>query len=325
MPTITTTSTNPLLLQVSTSTSIIQLKDILKCGFELEFNQDGETGTETDYDALSDAFYENFDIDDFISWVPNSEDEPLLLVGYRNQEYLSIKGQDRYESLLDGYRDHWQEEHRSDYQIALETEDPSYDSDLVELGGDSSVTGGELRTIGALSPVDFVKAADSIFFENHTVDQNCSFHVHLSIEGIQHSYGKRFQAEMLGYLLLNKNKTIVDRLNSSATRYFKTELTENKFTAVHFHSVLKTWEFRIFGGIKNKETQKKCLLLAYQAYRHACAHKISLEPSVFGNLSLSAIEELLPDISDKNNQAAKEIVKKTIVTIPDLTIYEVGA
>ena len=322
MPTL-----NPILLQVAKSTSIIQVKNILKCGFELEYNSDDQD-QETDYESLSEAFCNSFDVDEFIAWTPTTRDESLIQFYNDNPSYVSKKGKAKYDTLYADYQQSWESDHESDYQTDCEKTDPEYDSDLVELGEDSSVTGGELRTNDAHSPSDFCKAVDSIEFgSEHSVGSNCSFHIHLSIKGIVHSYGRRFQAEMLGYLLLNKNGTIENRLNSTSTNYFKVQLSEDKFTAVHFHKHLKTWEFRIFGGIKDKAEQKKCLLLAYQAYRHACAYKLKLEKSVFGNLSLESIIDLLPVIKNESTDTAKKTIKKTIETTIETTVesLEIGA
>lgn len=142
----------------------------------------------------------------------------------------------------------------------------------VEVGSDSSVRGGEARTIGALTPNEFMAAARALFggyeFE---IETNCSFHIHLSVPGVHHKYGAALQAEMFAYILNNIGRlpqSVQDRLNSSSIRYCKFELTPEKFTAVHGHS-LHTWEFRLFGNITTALDGWKCLLLAIDALRHA--------------------------------------------------------
>jgi len=106
----------------------------------------------------------------------------------------------------------------------------------VEVGTDSSVRGGEARTIGALTPTNFMVAAKALFggydFE---IETNCSFHIHLSVPGVRHTYGRSLQAEMFAYLLANTARlpdAVKERLNSSAIRYCKFQLSTEKFTAV---------------------------------------------------------------------------------------------
>jgi hypothetical protein len=153
----------------------------------------------------------------------------------------------------------------------------SYPCDIIdeaniEVGSDQSVRGGEARTIGALTPGMFIKTATALFSGyDFEVDTGCSFHIHLSVPGVKHKYGIALQSEMFAYILSNTHRlpnSVKERLNSKSIRYFKFELSTDKFTAVHAHG-LNTWEFRLFGNITNEHDALKCLMLAIDAMRHA--------------------------------------------------------
>lgn len=142
----------------------------------------------------------------------------------------------------------------------------------IEVGTDASVRGGEARTVGALRPAEFLAAArallDNYDFE---IETNCSFHIHLSVPGVRHTYGRTLQAEMFAYILNNLARlpeSVRERLNSESIRYCKFDLSKDKFTAIHGHP-LHTWEFRLFGNITSALDGYRCLLLAIDALRHA--------------------------------------------------------
>lgn len=142
----------------------------------------------------------------------------------------------------------------------------------IEVGEDSSVRGGEVRTIGALTPQEFMSAAIALFTgHDFEIDTGCSFHIHLSVPGIKHTYGKKLQAEMMGFILANQDRlpaTVKERLRSEAIRYCAFKLDSDKMRAVHGHPQ-RTWEFRLFGNVHKPTDAWRCLLLAIDALRHA--------------------------------------------------------
>lgn len=173
------------------------------------------------------------------------------------------------------------------------------ESSKVEVGTDSSVRGGEIRTLGALTPTEFMAAASALF-KNHEfeIDTGCSFHIHLSVPGIKHSYGANLQAEMQAYILAHQERLperVRERLASDAIRFCKFQLNTDKFSAVHGHPQ-RTWEFRLFGNIDSAYDAWRCLLLAIDALRHAyqvrcrIADRLTPEDGRFDKLAEQALE-----------------------------------
>jgi hypothetical protein len=153
----------------------------------------------------------------------------------------------------------------------------------IEVGDDSSVRGGEVRTLGALTPQKFMAAATALFSgHDFEIDTGCSFHIHLSVVGVRHSYGKAQQSEMMAFLLQNLDRipgSVKERMKSDAIRFFKFKLDGDKMRAVHGHP-LKTWEFRLFGNITTEHEAWQCLLLAIDTMRHAYRVKCGISKSL---------------------------------------------
>lgn len=153
----------------------------------------------------------------------------------------------------------------------------------IEVGSDSSVRGGEVRTLGALTPQEFMAAAIALFKgHDFEIDTGCSFHIHLSVPGIKHTYGERLQAEMMAFLLDNQDRlpaSVRKRLKSDAIRFCHFKISSDKFTAVHGHPQ-KTWEFRLFGNVTTAVDAWRCLLLAIDAMRHAYRVRCNLTKSM---------------------------------------------
>jgi hypothetical protein len=141
----------------------------------------------------------------------------------------------------------------------------------IEVGSDSSVRGGEARTVGALKPTEFMAAATALFTgHDFEIDTGCSFHIHLSVPGVRHSYGPRLQGEMMAYILENRHRlpaSVQTRLQSKAVRFCMFHIDGDKMRAIHGHPQ-RTWEFRLFGNVDNALDAWKCLLLAIDALRH---------------------------------------------------------
>jgi hypothetical protein len=150
----------------------------------------------------------------------------------------------------------------------------------IEVGDDSSVSGGEIRTVGALTAQEFMAAASALF-DRHDfrIDEGCSFHIHLSVPGVKHNYGQLLQGEMQAYLLANQDrlpKSVRQRLKTKAIRFCSFKLDSDKMRAVHGHPQ-RTWEFRLFGNVQSKQDAWRCLLLAIDALRHAYQVRLKLK------------------------------------------------
>ena len=148
------------------------------------------------------------------------------------------------------------------------------------------------------------------------IDTRCSFHIHLSIKGVEHYYGKNLQAEMIGFILLNEgyysNEKLINRLDSSNVRYFKPQVKNEKMSFVNFQSDYRTWEFRCFGNIKHKRDFQKSLLLAYNALKHAYRVKLGLSDSLFGQCSNEEKDEILGQFISKDLGANRIILKSRV-------------
>lgn len=156
----------------------------------------------------------------------------------------------------------------------LEKSWEGFDNKLLEVAQDGSVDGFEIRTKGGLDIESVKKAIELVFTKKHTIDTGCSFHVHLSVEGIKPKYNPEFQWRMMEFLLGHMDdvpKSVKKRWKDKDTReeYFALIPDEDKCTFVSYHYSGNTWEFRCFGNISNAKDANKCILLAAQAYRYA--------------------------------------------------------
>lgn len=155
--------------------------------------------------------------------------------------------------------------------------------DLISIKSDGSVRGFEFTTSGPVSYGGAMQAASQLYKLQHEIDANCSFHVHVSVPGVQHIYGSNMQRHMVEYILENCDRLpagMKDRFNNDeAYSYFRTELSTEKYTAVHFNSRCGSWEFRLFGNIQTLRDAKRCLDLAAEAIQYAYQMKLSKEVS----------------------------------------------
>lgn len=143
----------------------------------------------------------------------------------------------------------------------------------IQCGKDGSVDGYEFRTIGALTYAQFVIASRAAFSLDHTIDEKCSFHIHLSIPGVKHSYGDRFQLALVEYLIENIGRipqSVRSRWKGAPKNdYIKGLLSsKNKYSFVYAHEQ-GTWEFRCFGNVHNTKDGLTCLNIAIEAMAHA--------------------------------------------------------
>lgn len=143
------------------------------------------------------------------------------------------------------------------------------------------------------------------------VDVGCSFHIHLSVPGIAHTYGPMLQCHMMEYLLLNVSKVpkcVRDRWKSDVG-YFKPQIDQDKYTFVHFHQSLRTWEFRCFGNVNTVKDGMKCLKLAVEALQFAYKVSLGLEKSLFSNVE-DWSENLFSDVI-RQGMSLSETAKKS--------------
>lgn len=337
---------NPQIVRLANTTGAIDAirQDLIRCGFELEFHSlNGATRDgEIDYDA--DPDWDILHADAEVQWLEaswdeikqyyNSDDFLYPFIEHIMQKYPCVEVIKRdtsgairsiimqyLESGLNSYVDdvtpNLLENDPGRYYPKLESDFNLHTSETteqyIELGDDSSVRGGELRTLGALTPLTFLSVADDVLSCNtFEVAENCSFHIHLSVPDVKHSYSAAMQAELTGYLLNNINRMpdrVQRRLKSHAcVQYARLRLSTDKYTAVHYHKRLGTWEFRLFGNIDSYEDAQQCLILAIEAMRHAYRVKLELTPSIVRLRNIEAIGNVADEMI-KNNRSYSHAVK----------------
>jgi hypothetical protein len=150
---------------------------------------------------------------------------------------------------------------------------------------DSTVAGGEIRPTDPLSFEDTVKALKEldrrIGIAELECDNECSFHIHLSIHGRKHSYGKLVQYLMTKYVIDNMDRlptNCVERISSNnqewITKYFNPRLSESdRYCFVRYCQAYSSWEFRGFGNVQSYEEAMICIELAMEAYDYAYTNK----------------------------------------------------
>lgn len=179
-----------------------------------------------------------------------------------------------------------------------DSEAPSYfgvNSNCFDLESDGSVDGPEIKTKdGGVTPTQFVKLASELFDKHDlAIDEGCSFHIHVSVQGVQHTFGKQFQADLYSYLIEHFDSlpaSVKDRwLNEEKrNRYFELKISTDKFSFVNYHSRCGTWEFRCFGNVTNTQDARICMMLALNAMRYAYQCKLGLAT------------RLIPDATNKD-------------------------
>jgi hypothetical protein len=162
--------------------------------------------------------------------------------------------------------------------------------DEYSIENDATVGGIEFKPIGPLDPdtslASYAKLR-KIFTEGiepWTVSNRCSFHIHVSVNGMKHTYGPNMQAFMYLYLLQNIHRVptrVLERwtnagMASDGDKYFKMNLGgsaspshENRYSFIAFRHEFKTWEFRCWGNIETVEDAKACVDLSLDAYNYA--------------------------------------------------------
>jgi hypothetical protein len=304
---------NQVIKAIANSKSIVDLirLGVVQTGFELECQEvNGRTyddqDREVDWDAVNDAASE--------AWDEASDSERLDHVSsdysdlvkelldhtdwYSVADSLNGELSERVQQALDNARDSFE----GDYRDRIDTSDylldtsPNIDCRYpICYKDDGSVTGGEITTEGAVTPIRFLQTAKSLFTSNEfKIDVGCSFHIHLSAKGVKHTYGRALQAEMQAYILnANLPEFLVERIISDKSTFFQPQVSTKRYSLVNFCSRLNTWEFRVFGNVSNYSEAKYCLFLAMNALRHAYRVKLGLEKSLLDGIEDAKYDEVL--------------------------------
>jgi hypothetical protein len=304
------------------SESLINSMTKVRCGFELEFqamNNIDQNGPIYDKDKvpneekLRGAFIANYNFKEVIrnspEWLRNIYGNNSGILNHTKEELSDIFAGDlleRIESLVERaesrYYDHWRSQEIQSspslyYDKPQRIKDVYVRHVLAELGDDGSVKGGEIRTLGALRPTQFLSLTKHMF-DNHdlTIDNNCSFHIHLSVDGVKHVYGQQTQAEMSAYLLKNIDefpKSVQDRLRTDATRWCEARVSTEKYTFINYNADFCTWEFRLWGNIDNYQDAKKALFLSIRALKHAYRVKTGISKPILRKTEYSHLSLIM--------------------------------
>lgn len=153
----------------------------------------------------------------------------------------------------------------------------------IESGEDASVSGGELRHSDPLSYDQTLSAWGEVLRRSdYSIDEECSLHIHMSIEGKTHSFGPELSKWMHYYLVSNADtypECIQKRWRAGRMdEYFaipendyKAENDRYSFIAFRDEMDLTgtTWEFRCWGNVDSVENIKVCLDATIEAYNFA--------------------------------------------------------
>lgn len=338
--------------KLAESTSAIDAirQDLIRCGFELEFHElngvsratasGGELDfdAEPDYDLLRERSREAWlgvnldDIEGRMSedWTQfarivcdkaNCNFHQIIdkICSNLKQDWRTV-----YDQVERDWREDWEDDelsdNASDYYPAI-AGDVYKDlvasratRSVIDCGDDNSVRGGEIRTEGALTPFTFLSAAADLLDSNEfTVDNGCSFHIHLSVPSVRHQYGTALQAEMTAYLLENIGRmpeSVQQRIRSQSCRQWAMpKLSEGKYTAVHCHRQ-GTWEFRIFGNVSEASEARRCLILAIEAMRHAYRVKLGLSKTLVGSYLVCQFNEAAKEVLTDNKISLSRSIKQ---------------
>lgn len=171
----------------------------------------------------------------------------------------------------------------------------------IHIGEDGSVRGFEFRTIGGLTWRKFMNSARAVFKIDHNIDVGCSFHIHIAVKGVKHTWTRRMQQSLTEYLLANADRVPSDVRDrwETANHHYSPKGTHEKYSFVHKHKQ-GTWEFRCFGNVHNAIDAKQCLILAVEALQHAyqrkptIAKQCNLDPIAWGYLCRAAMVDRRP-------------------------------
>lgn len=250
---------------------------MIRAGFELETQKtECDNDDNIDYDAASEAISEQagnlFDEipNDVLDCLPN-----VLQENIRQAIYDSVSDSFDYSDYTTSNIDNIQSDiNRAIRKEWLNHHDKTNDvRPSLNVGTDNSVDGVEIRTIDGLTYRQFYAAAKAAFSLDHDIDTACSFHIHLSIPNVKHSFGDRFQLALIEYLIENVDRlpaNVQERFRNAPGNHYINGLlsSQKKYSFVHAHDQ-GTWEFRCFGNVHNTSEAMTCLNIAIEAMNYA--------------------------------------------------------
>lgn len=284
--------TNPRLREFAYA-DLLKARQMIRAGFELETqatNGLGANESEPDYERAHDLACSDWDDADALEAVRDYSEGFFARLDYfkaRNvcralfdTEYPSLEQLAKYDTDIDedNIRDRYID-NRQEYIIDNWEEyscgggEPDFRiPEGMDWDEDESVSGFEFRTEGPKTYAEFLKAANAIFKQDHTIDEGCSFHIHMSLPGTVPVDSPEFVKNLTQYILDHASelpRSVQQRLRYGPQRFFEPKgESDGKYSFVQRHS-LGTWEFRCFGNVKSPKSAAICLNMAIRAYQHA--------------------------------------------------------
>lgn len=278
---------------------------LVRCGFELEFQAvAGAEPTARDFSAQARRQVREACSCDIVHQIDGAAGE-LVAAGYDicnlHDDLIERLPHRRLQFVLQFDT----EVRRVERSLAEnEQDDDGYDPDSIvtayrselDFKTDSSVRGGEITTEGPRTIEDFLRISGDLLNNNHfEVDTGCSYHIHVSIDGVKHTYGWRFQTEMMAYLIENRRhlpQAVRKRWSSNpGKKYAGFKVTTEKYSAIHRHPY-RTWEFRLFGNINKAAEGAACLKQAVLALQHAYKVQAGLTESLITGISQEEVSDI---------------------------------
>lgn len=182
----------------------------------------------------------------------------------------------------------------------------------VDIVCDESVSGFELRTNGPKTVTEFEEAAVEAFKLDHNIDTRCSFHIHIKVNGINHTYNRAQRQHIIRYLFKNAHRLpegVRQRwADENANYFFLPDDGDDKMNFINFHSRYMTLEFRCFGNVTTVEEGNLCLELAVEALQDYYANETSLfiDSSEWGHKARATMGTGDPSQLDKFAEAHLE-------------------
>lgn len=286
-------------------------RKLIRCGLEFEFHALNKKGQEAlSQDSLRkdfDLFWEKEAVNEILGNPFTNPPEYKLLeslydLGFSLNQLRNKKLRDKMAPYLAAQKANAWEEYKDsrdgDGNYRKHVNGFNRISGIAECGDDNSVDGGEIRTEGPRTYKEFQKVCKVLTGKKNKwkVDGGCSFHVHLSLPGVKHKWGARFQAEMYAYLIGNLDslpKPVRDRVFGKGIHWARFSIGNGgKHCAVFQHSQ-GTWEFRLFGGISKYSEMIKCLDVAIATLQHAYRVRAGLSPSLIPGMETGKLETAL--------------------------------
>lgn len=173
---------------------------------------------------------------------------------------------------------------------------------------DGSVNGPEIQTVGPKTVKEFLRLAKKVFKQEMTIDHECSFHIHVSVDGVKHVYGAMLQRAVYYYFYNNLDRVPESVMQRWANRewrdrYFAIEHnSDRKYSFVAWRNEHSTIEFRCFGNVTNYKDARKCLILAVEALIWAYTNRKAVPDNWDCNMLNTRIDNYLDSVCEQDER-----------------------